>query len=488
MQPAHTESPALQGLTSPGLLIDGRWIGASERDRFAVEDPSGGAPVAHLPRATTADLDAALGAAALGFERWRATDAWRRSEVLRGVAAIMRRDVELFALTMTLEQGKPLAESRAETLATADQFDWYADETRRIYGRLLDGRSDGRRLLTRREPIGPIAAFTAWNFPLLLPGRKLAAALAAGCSVVLKPAEEAPLSALRLAQACVEAGLPDGALNVVMGDPAAISAHLIASPTIRKVSLTGSVPVGRTLLHHAAEAVKPSAMELGGHAPVLVFADADPRAVAQAAVAAKFRNAGQVCASPTRFLVEAPIAEAFQEAFVEAASGLTVGPGADPATEVGPLTTRRQLEAVHGLVEDAVGHGATVRLGGAALDRPGNFYAPSVLTGVTSEMAIMTTEPFGPVAPIATFDTLDDAIAQANATPFGLASYVFTTSTRTAFLASERLEAGMVGVGTFAIATAEAPFGGVKDSGFGREGGPEGIEDYLVTKYMAIEL
>ncbi|HST39639.1 MAG TPA: aldehyde dehydrogenase family protein, partial [Conexibacter sp.] len=303
----------MQEVPPAGLLIDGSWIGASARERIAVENPADGSVVAQVPVATASDLDAVLEAAQRGFERWRATDSWMRSEALREVAAIMRRDVEQFALTMTLEQGKPLAESRAETLATADQFDWCADETRRIYGRVLDGRQPDRRLLTRREPIGPIAAFTAWNFPLLLPGRKLAAALAAGCSLVLKPAEEAPLSAMRLAHACMEAGIPAGAVNVVVGDPAAISAHLIASDVIRKVSLTGSVPVGRTLLHHAADAVKPSAMELGGHAPVLVFADADPRAVAQAAVAAKFRNAGQVCASPTRFLVQAPVAEAFAE-------------------------------------------------------------------------------------------------------------------------------------------------------------------------------
>lgn len=468
------------------MLIDGRWGEASDGATMPILNPADETVVGHVPIATTADLDAALAAADRGWRVWRETDAWTRSATVRRVAALIRERVETIAQTLTEEQGKPLAEARGEIGGAADQFDWYADEARRIYGRVVDGHSRAHRLMVIRQPVGPIAAFTPWNFPALLPARKMAAALAAGCSVVLKPAEEAPRTALLLAEACMDAGVPAGVVNVVTGDPAAISGHLIRSDLIRKVSLTGSVPVGRHLLKLAADGIKPVTMELGGHSPVLVFEDADIDKAAEIAARGKFRNNGQVCICASRFFVQEPVFERFRARFVEVARSLKIGDGRDPDTEVGPLSNRRRRDAAEALVADALAKGARLEHGGsrpAGFDR-GFFFTPTVLSQVADDMAIMNEEPFCPVAPLASFTDLDDALAKANATPFGLAAYVFTNNTRTAFLASEGLEAGMVGVNNLVIATAEIPFGGIKQSGFGREGGAEGILDYTVTKYV----
>jgi succinate-semialdehyde dehydrogenase/glutarate-semialdehyde dehydrogenase len=335
-----------------------------------------------------------------------------------------------------------------------------------------------------------VAAFTAWNFPALLPARKIAAAMAAGCSMIIKPAEEAPQTALYLAQACHDAAVPAGVVNMIVGDPAAISEQVISSGSIRKISLTGSVPVGRNLLHQAADRIIPAALELGGHAPVLVFDDIDVPKAAEICARTKFRNCGQVCISPTRFFVQETIAEQFTAEVTRYARGLKIGNGLEPGTDVGPLTNARRLAAVESLVADAVDRGATVTTGGR---RPpdqhhGYYYEPTVLTDVTAEMDVMQQEPFGPILPITTFTDAADGVAKANATPYGLAGYVFTDRTRVAFEMSEALAVGMVGVNTMVIATAEAPFGGVKESGFGREGGAEGIEPYLVTKYVNIAL
>jgi succinate-semialdehyde dehydrogenase/glutarate-semialdehyde dehydrogenase len=391
---------------------------------------------------------------------------------------------------MTEEQGKPLAEARSEVLAAADQFDWYADEARRIYGRVIDGHSRANRILVIRQPIGPVAAFSPWNFPALLSSRKMAPAIAAGCSILVKPAREAPRTTLCLAQCCHDAGIPKGVVNVVTGDSSMISRHLCASPIIRKATLTGSVPVGREILRLCAEGIKPVTMELGGHNPVLVFEDADVDKAAEIAARGKFRNNGQVCIAASRFYVQESVAGRFTVRFVEIAKALRQGDGRDPATEIGPLANLRRLDATDALVQDAVAKGAIIACGGhrAPEFKKGYFYKPTVLTLVTPAMNIMREEPFCPVAPIATFTDLADAIEKANSTEYGLAAYVFTNSTRTAFLASEGLEAGMVGVNTLLLATAEIPFGGVKASGFGREGGSEGIEAYTVTKYLNILL
>jgi succinate-semialdehyde dehydrogenase/glutarate-semialdehyde dehydrogenase len=472
------------------LYIDGRWVPASDGARMEIIDPADERVVDSVPVATTNDLDRALEVADRAWRGWREVDAWSRSTVLRRIAGLLRERAPAIAEVLTEEQGKTLGESRGEILASADQFDWYADEARRIYGRVVDGHSRKVRLLVMRQPVGPVAAFTPWNFPALLPARKIAAAIAAGCSMVLKPAEEAPRTAMHLAQACEDAGLPPGVLNVVTGVPAMISAHLIRSDIIRKVSFTGSVPVGRIILDLCAEGIKPASMELGGHSPVLVFANSDVERAAEICARGKFRNNGQVCIAASRFYVQEEVAERFTTRFVEVARGLQIGNGRDPETDVGPLSNLRRVEAAESLVSDALEKGATLACGGG---RPkgfpkGFYFRPTVLSGVDTGMRLMTEEPFCPVAPIATFTDLDDALAQANATPYGLAGYVFAEDTRTMFLASEGLDVGMVGVNQLVIATAELPFGGVRQSGFGREGGAEGIEAYTVTKYVNLRL
>jgi succinate-semialdehyde dehydrogenase/glutarate-semialdehyde dehydrogenase len=487
--------PTLQ--TAPGtatvhgkLFLDGDWTDSSDGATTDVLDPATEELYGTIARATESDIDAALVSAQSGLALWRATDAWTRSARIRRVAELLREWAPAAAFVMTSEQGKPLAEAEAEWNAAADQFDWYADEARRIYGRTVDGHSTDVRITVRREPVGVVAAFASWNFPALLPARKMAPALAAGCSVIVKPAEEAPFSTLLLAEACRQAGIPAGVVTMLTGSSTKISERLIASMTVRKISLTGSVPVGRILLGLAATNITEVSMELGGHAPVLVFPDADIPTAARLCVAGKYRNAGQVCASPSRFLVHESVQEEFTREFIAAASSLVVGDGRDPATQVGPLTNRRRLEAAEGLVLDAVAGGASVRVGGYRDERfdRGFFFTPTVLTDVAEDSIVMREEPFAPVAPITPFRDLDDALRIANAVDYGLASYVFTNDLRTAFLASEGIEAGMVGVNNLGIATAEAPFGGVKLSGFGREGGSEGIMHYTHAKYVNMKL
>ncbi len=475
----------------PNLMyIDGEWTPASDGATLDIINPATEETVDTVPVATPADLDRALAAADRAWKEWREVDVWTRSAKLRRVAELVRERADAIADCITEEQGKTLAESRGETLAAADQFDWYADEARRIYGRVVDAHSRANRIMILRQAIGPVAAFSPWNFPALLPARKVAPAVAAGCSIIVKPAREAPRTMLCLAQACHDAGIPRGVVNVVTGNSGTISQHLCKSPVIRKVTLTGSVPVGQELLHLCADGIKPVTMELGGSNPVLVFGDADIERAAEIAARAKFRNNGQVCIAASRFFVQESVAKAFVAKFVEIAKSLRQGDGRDPATEVGPLANRRRLEATEMLVADAVGKGAQIACGGTRATgfKKGFFYKPTVLTGVEDTMDIMRDEPFCPVAPIAVFTDLDDALAKANQTEFGLAAYVFTNNTRTAFLASEGLEAGMVGVNHLLLATAEIPFGGVKASGFGREGGSEGIEAYTVTKCVNILL
>lgn len=472
------------------LYIDGSWRAAAGGATRPVTDPATEETLGTIAAAEVRDLDAALAAASMGFKVWRRTGPWERARIMRAAATLIRHRADEIALQMSLETGKPRTEAKGEVGGAADQFEWYAEETKRIYGQIIEGRTEESRMAVIHQPVGVVAAFCAWNFPALLPARKIAEALGAGCSIIIKPAGEAPASCAALIQACHDAGVPKGVVNFVTGSSDEIARHLIASPVVRKVSLTGSVPVGKQILHLAADGVKKVSMELGGHGPVLVFGDADAEKTAEICARTKFRNCGQVCISPTRFYVHETKYEAFAARFAEVARGLKVGRGVEDGVEMGPLANRRGLETIKELVEDARARGAEVLAGGqvpAGANR-GYFFEPTVLGQVPDEARIMQEEPFGPVAPLTSFRTYDEVIERANALPFGLAGYVFSNDLSTATRAYEDLEVGMVGVNEMLLATAEAPFGGVKESGMGREGGSFGIHDYLETKYVKIKL
>jgi succinate-semialdehyde dehydrogenase / glutarate-semialdehyde dehydrogenase len=462
------------------LFIDGSWRAGEGRDCHDVLNPATGQAIAGLPLATAADLQQALAAAQKGFEAWRALDVDARGAILRKAANLIRERVESIAVKLTTEQGKPIGEARGEVLSSAALFDYYAEEAKRAYGRVLV-RPAGQRSIVIKQPVGPVASFTPWNFPVYLMAKKLSAALAAGCSVIAKPPEETPGCTSALMKCVIDAGVPAGAAQLVFGVPDTVSRTLIASPTIRKVSFTGSIPVGKHLMKLAADGVKRITMELGGHAPVLIFADCDLEKTLDMVVPQKFRNAGQVCVSPTRFYVEAPIHDAFVRGFAARTAKVKMGDGLNAATTMGPLANPRRPSAVGALVEDARAKGARVMAGGEPGDG-GFFFQPTLLADVPEAADIMSNEPFGPVAVTRPFDTLDQAIAQANRLPYGLAAFAFTTNLHTANAVGERLESGMVGINSFAISVPDAPFGGVKESGFGSEGGPEGLDSYFVTK------
>lgn len=469
-----------------GLLIDGAWRPASDGGVIEVLSPATEQLVGAVPSATVADEKAALASVERAFPGWARVPAWERAAILRRAADLMRERIVAISRIMSTETGKPLAEAEGEIRASADQFEWYGEEAKRIYGQTIPGRNADERLSVIYQPVGPCLALTAWNFPMLLPARKIAAGLAAGCTVVLRPASEAPGSAMAIGQALIDAGLPPGCLSILTGPAVPMVGRLIASPVIRKVSLTGSVPVGREILRNAAEGIKKVTMELGGHAPVIIHEDFDPVAAAEKLAATKFRNCGQVCISPSRFYVHRSIAEPFEQAFVAYAGKLVVGDGLKPGVTTGPLIRTRSLAFAEGLVSDAVERGARLLTGGrrpAHLNH-GHFLEPTVLADVPDDARIMKEEPFAPVAPIAAFDDFDEVIARANSTEFGLAAYVFTRDSRRAAMTAEALEAGMVGINETLLATAEAPFGGTRQSGFGREGGSLGILDYLVPKYI----
>ncbi|MBI9083620.1 MAG: NAD-dependent succinate-semialdehyde dehydrogenase [Desulfobacterales bacterium] len=473
-----------------GLFIDGKWQNASDKKTFPVINPATEEIIGEVPSATPEDLEHALESARKGFDTWKRTPAWDRAVVLRKASVLIHERIEEIARVMVTETGKPLAEARGETAAAADQFEWYAEETKRIYGQTIEGRTPDVRMSVIYQPVGVCAAFSAWNFPVLLPARKIAAALAAGCSVICKPAGEAPGTLMVLVQALADAGIPSGAVCVVTGKSSLIAEHLIGSSTVRKVSLTGSVPVGKQLLHLCADGVKKVSMELGGHGPAIVFDDADPLAAAKTLATAKFRNCGQVCISPSRFYVHNSIRDVFANAFTDYAKSLTLGLGFDPGVTLGPMANQRGLEHCQALCVDAVDKGGRLLTGGkrAATFQKGYFFEPTVIDNVPEDALIMHQEPFAPIAPITGFDDFDEVMARANALPFGLAGYVFTESLKTATLASEALEVGMVGINEVLLACAEAPFGGVKESGMGREGGSMGILDYLVPKYIKTRL
>ena len=462
------------------LFINGSWKIGEGRDLFPVVDPASGEAIAEVPLASPADLDEALDAADKAFILWRATPADQRAAVLKKAAALLRERAEPIARLLTMEQGKPLAEARAEVLGSAGVFDWCAEEATRIYGRTLV-RPTGQRSMVTRQPIGPVAAFSPWNFPVYLMAKKLGSALAVGCSVIAKPPEETPGCTGALVRCLADAGLPAGVVQLVHGVPDAVSRHLLASSVIRKVSFTGSVPVGRHLMRLAADGLKRVTMELGGHAPVLVFADCDLEKTLDLVVPQKFRNAGQVCVSPTRFYVQEAIYERFVTGFAARTKGVNTGHGLDAGSTMGPLANLRRPGAIAALVDDAAAKGARVLAGGQR-GESGFFFQPTLLADVPDSADIMSNEPFGPVAVAAPFSTFDDAVAKANRLPFGLAAFAFTEGLRTANLLGDAIEAGMVGINTFAISSPDAPFGGVKDSGFGSEGGLEGMDSYLVTK------
>lgn len=473
-----------QSYSDVKLYIDGEWREGSDGRQIDVVNPATGEVIGRVAHATTADLDAALAATERGFQVWRATSAFERYKIMRKAAELLRERADGIARLMTQEQGKPLAEARGETLAAADTIDWLAEEGRRTYGRIVPARAAGVEQRVVRQPVGPVAAFTPWNFPINQVVRKLSSALATGCSIIVKAPEETPASPAELIRAFADAGVPAGVIGLVYGVPAEISSYLIPHPTIRKVTFTGSTPVGKQLAAMAGEHMKLATMELGGHAPALVFDDADVEQAARLLVGSKFRNAGQVCVSPTRFLIQRGVFETFLERFVALAREIKVGNGLDSEVTMGPLANERRRPALEALIDDARSQGAIVQLGGKGSDGPGYFFEPTVLTGLTPQMRAMNEEPFGPLALLVPFDDLEEALAEANRLPFGLAAYAFTASSKTAQALSDRLEAGMLTINHLGIALPELPFGGVKDSGYGSEGGSEALEAYLTTKLV----
>ncbi|WP_137388551.1 NAD-dependent succinate-semialdehyde dehydrogenase [Rhodoligotrophos defluvii] len=463
------------------IFIDGAWTGGEAGRCGDVIDPASGQAFATVAHASLADLDRALRAAARSFAEWRTVSSYERSKLLRRAADLLRQRTEAIAALVTREQGKPLSEARLEVAGSA----WYAEEGRRAYGRLIPARAPGIRQLVVKEPIGPVAGFSPWNFPVSQAVRKIAGALAAGCSIIIKCPEETPFSCIELVRCFADAGVPAGVVNLVFGEPAEISQYLIPAPQIRKVSFTGSIPVGKRLGMLAAQHVKRCTLELGGHAPFIVCADADPEEAVKLGIALKFRNAGQVCAAPSRFYVHERHYRRFTDAFVAGAEQLKVGPGTEPGVNMGPLANARRLEAMAGFVADAEARGAKVLTGGRRIGNQGNFFAATVLTDVPEDARLMVEEPFGPLAPIARFSDLDDVIARANSLPYGLAAFAFTRSERNATYLGDRLESGMVSINHFGIAAPETPFGGVKESGYGSEGGSEGLEAFLQTKFIS---
>ena len=466
--------------TDLGLYIDGKWRRGEGRDTHTMVNPATGETLAELPLATPADLDEALAATARGFAIWRKTDVGERAGILHKVAGLIRERAEGIAVLLTTEQGKPLAEARTEVLSCAAQFDYFAEEAKRSYGRVLV-RPTGQRALVLKQPVGPVAAFSPWNFPVNLMCKKMAAALAAGCSIIAKPPEETPACTSAIMQCVIDGGVPGDVAQLVYGVPDMVSRHLIASPIIRKVSFTGSVPVGKHLLKLCADGVKRTTMELGGHAPVIIFDDCDLDNAIKLSSTTKFRNAGQVCISPTRFYVQEGVYDRFVAGFAEATKKVQVGNGLDASTIMGPLANDRRPPAIEKLVADATAKGANLLAGGER-GEGGNFYMPTVLSDVPMSADIMEDEPFGPVALMRPFTTFDEAIEQANRLPVGLAAYAVTENARQANLVADALDTGMVGLNSFAISVPDAPFGGVKESGFGSEGGPEGLDSYYVTK------
>lgn len=466
------------------LFIDGAWGPSASGKTLTVVNPATGDALGTLAHAGIADLDRALAAAEKGFATWRKVSAFDRGKVMRKAAELIRSRADDIARLMTQEQGKPLAEAKGETMAAADVIEWFAEEAKRAYGRVIPARAEGVYQLVIKEPVGPVACFTPWNFPINQAVRKISAALAAGCSVVLKGPEETPASCAELVRAYADAGVPAGVVNLVYGVPSEISEYLIPHPVIRKISFTGSTAVGKQLAALAGLHMKRVTMELGGHAPAIVFDDADLDVASKILATNKFRNAGQVCVSPTRFLVQEKVYEEFVGRFVKIAEAVKVGDGLEAGTTMGPLANPRRVTAMEGFIADAVQKGAEVKTGGKRIGNKGNFFEPTVLTNLNRDMRVMNEEPFGPLALMVPFKSFDEVVEEANRLPFGLASYAYTTSVKTANAIASKVEAGMMSINHHGLALPEVPFGGIKDSGYGSEGGLEAIEAYLNTKFV----
>ena len=466
------------------LYIDGQWLNGDGRKGEDVINPATEKPLAHLPHASTADLDRALEAAQKGFRQWRATAAYDRARIMRKAADLMRERHDAISKILVLEQGKVYAEARAEVITSADIIEWYAEEGRRSYGRIVPGRGKVRQLVIQ-EPVGVVAAFTPWNFPVLTPARKVGGALAAGCSLILKASEETPGACVEMVRCFADAGLPAGVLNLVFGVPSEVSEHLLAKDAVRKISFTGSIPVGKHLAALAAKTMKRTTMELGGHSPVVVFGDADPEKAADTIAAFKYRNSGQVCISPTRFYVQEDVYKKFLARFTEYANGIKLGDGLEKGITMGPLANARRIDTMETFLADAKNRGGKIVTGGKRRGNQGFYYEPTVITDIPDDSKVMTQEPFGPLAPVVTFKTFDEVVERANSLPFGLAAYAFTSSNSTAAAIGDAIESGMVGVNSIAVSTPETPFGGVKEFGHGSEGGIEGLGAYLSTKFIS---
>jgi succinate-semialdehyde dehydrogenase/glutarate-semialdehyde dehydrogenase len=465
--------------------VNGAWVQPTSGKSQDVINPSTSVALGKLGHASTADLDKALAAATTGFDAWKRISAFERCKVMRKAADLLRSRVDQIATILTLEQGKLLAEAKLEILSSADVIDWFAEEGRRAYGRVIPARADGVRNTVIMEPIGPVAGFSPWNFPVLQAARKVGGALAAGCSIILKCPEETPGSPIEFVRCFHDAGIPPGTVNLVYGNPAEISQYLIPSEQVRKISFTGSVPVGKQLNSLAGLHMKRATMELGGHAPVLVFDDIETDSVATLLAGMKYRNAGQVCVSPTRFFLHEKVYDKFVAKFTDLAKNVKVGDGLDPASKMGPLANPRRVNAMESIIQDAQEKGTKVETGGKRIGNEGNFFEPTVLTDVPENARIMREEPFGPVAVMLRFKDTDEVLSRANSLPFGLASYAFTKDAKTVTKVADRLDHGMVSINHFGIALPETPFGGVKDSGYGHEGGIEGLNAYLQTKFVS---
>lgn len=466
------------------LLINGEWRNALNGRTIDVFNPATGEVIGKVAHAEKVDLDAALDAAAKGFKIWSASSPFDRSKLMRRAADLLRERADAIAPILTLEQGKPVAEAKGEILAGADIIEWFAEESRRTYGQIIPARAAGVSQMAFKLPVGPVAAFTPWNFPINQVVRKLSAAIAAGCSIIVKAPEETPASPAELIRVFVDAGIPAGVVNLVYGVPSEISEYLIPHPVIRKISFTGSTPIGKMLAGLASQHMKLSTMELGGHAPAIIFDDADVEGAVKTLAMSKFRNAGQVCVSPTRFLVQENVYEQVVQSFTEKAKAIKVGNGFDEGVQMGPLANERRIPALESLIQDAVDNGARLMTGGRRIGNVGNFFEPTVLADAPKTARIMNEEPFGPVAVFSSFKTLDEVIDEANRLPFGLASYAFTRSAENARELGMRIEAGMTTINHLGLALPEVPFGGIKDSGYGTEGGSEAINAYLTTKFV----
>jgi len=468
-----------------GQFIDGKWQQSEKKETYDVVNPATEELIGKASKASHADVDRALKSAEEGFKVWKKTPPWQRSYIIRKIADLIRKKNKILAKWLALEVGKPLAEGIGEVNGAADIFEWNAEETKRIYGQTVESRFENTRVHVYYQPVGVVAALVPWNFPIILAARKISTALAAGCAVICKPDVITPGCVMEMVDIINEAGVPPGVVNLLSGDPASISSQLISSDTVKKISITGSTRVGKLILKQAADKVQRVTMELSGHAPFIVFEDVDIKKVADMAIAAKFRNNGQVCISPSRFYIHESKKEDFTRLFVEKTTKLKIGNGLDEGVQLGPMTTKKRLNEVEELVEKTKQEGAKILCGGKrpAGFNKGYFYEPTVFDNVKDSFTIMKQEPFGPLVPITSFKNYDEVIERANNHELGLASYIYTNSLEKAQKTSELMETGVVAVNTHVVAVAEAPFGGIKQTGYGREGGSAGIKDYLNIKY-----